>query len=100
MSYVRQSKLLELVEKRARATAADLTAALAVRDNMPMRRLRTAALEFVTAASVAVREFHEAEELTPVHPAAPATRDTAHDSSSRFKASDVARLLAEGKAKP
>jgi hypothetical protein len=99
VSYVRQSKLLEVIEKRARATEADLTAALAVRDNAPMRKLRKAAMAFVTDAEVAVREFAENEEFTPVHPAAPVTRGGAHESSSRFKAADVQRLLDEGKVR-
>jgi hypothetical protein len=81
----RHRKLLDAIESDARKMAADLTAALAVNDLAPLRKLRTAALSFVTDAATAVRELRELDsELTPIQ--VPTGK-----SSSNFKA--VGRIL-------
>jgi hypothetical protein len=90
----RPRKLLDAIEADARKTVADLTAALAMRDLAPLRKLRTAALAFVTDAATAVRELRELDsELTPVQ--VPTSK-----SSSNFKAVTVSDIFDEAKGKP
>jgi hypothetical protein len=63
----RQRKLLDGIEETVRKIEADLTAALAVRDLAPLRKLRSSVQGLVTDSAAAVRELREIDsELTPV----------------------------------
>ncbi len=68
MSVTRERRLLESILGKSRVVVADLTAALAVNDSLPLRTLRGSALVMVQDAAAAVRRHEEMydTEKTPV----------------------------------